>query len=134
MPILILMSKINFMKYLGRNHSQNEKWTKFIETWHIWYFKYTDFSFNVKINFYGIFTTSEAQISPEIKNAQNFYKVCSFGISNMLISILMSKMIFVTYLPLVRPKLMWILKCIEFIDIWPNWYFKYVNLNFNIRK
>ena len=52
----------------------------------------------------------EAQISPKIKNAQNVLKFSTFDISNILISILMSKVIFIKYLPPVRPKLVPILK------------------------
>ena len=40
-----------------------------------------------------------------------------FDILNMPISILMSKMIFMKYLPIVRPKLVPKSKCLEFIDI-----------------
>ena len=97
----------------------------------------------------------------------------TFDISNMTISILMSKMIFIKHLPPVRPKLVpkqkvlriyWNLahsvfqicqswfwcgklfllniypncsqtyKCPEFIEIWHIWYFKYTNLDFNVKN
>ena len=43
--------------------------------------------------------------SPKIKNAQNLLKFGRIDISNMPISILMSKISFMKYLPPVRPKL-----------------------------
>ena len=46
-----------------------------------------------------------AQIGPKIKNAQNLLKFGLTDISNVPISILMSKIIFMKYLPPVRPKL-----------------------------
>ena len=48
-------------------------------------------------------TTCLAQIGPKIKSAQNLLKFGTFNISNMPISILMSKMIFIKYLPPVGP-------------------------------
>ena len=47
----------------------------------------------------------------------------------MPISILMSKMIFIKYLPPVRPKLFQNEKCLEFIEIWHIEYFYYANLD-----
>ena len=43
--------------------------------------------------------------SPETKSAQNLLKFGTFGISNMSLSILLSKRIFINYLPIVEPKL-----------------------------
>ena len=59
--------------------------------------------FNFKINSYEIFTTCQAQISPKIKNAQNLLKFGTFDISNMPVSILMSKITFMKYLPPAKP-------------------------------
>ena len=86
-PISILMSKIFFQKHLppikpklvsklksrsrllrqilfllniyrlGPNWSQTEKCSEFIKIWHIWYFKYANPNFDVKNDFYEIFTT-----------------------------------------------------------------------------
>ena len=42
---------------------------------------------------------------PKIKNAQNLLKFDQIDISNMAISIMMSKMIFIKDFPPVRPKL-----------------------------
>ena len=104
-------------------------------------------------------------------------KFDTFDISNMPISILMWKIIFMKYLPPVRPKVVtklkvlriywnlaniifqisrsWFwcqklfslntyhlfvpkwsqnLKCSEFTEIWHIWYFKYVDLNFNVKN
>ena len=44
-------------------------------------------NFNVKNNFYQIFTTCWAQIGPKTKNAQNLLKLRTFDISNTPISI-----------------------------------------------
>ena len=55
--------------------------------------------------FYEIFTTCQAQIGPKIKNAQNLFKLGTLNVSNMMISNLISKMIFIKNLPTVRPKL-----------------------------
>ena len=65
---------------------------------------YTDLYFNVKNSFQEIFTTCYTQIGPKIKSTQNLLKFSIFDISNMPISILMSKMIFMKYLPPGRPK------------------------------
>ena len=54
-------------------------------------YQYTNFYFNVKNDFYKIFSTCFAQISPKIKNAQNLLKFDTFNISNMPISIFISK-------------------------------------------
>ena len=104
-PFSILMSKIIFVKYglpAKPKLFPRLKMLKFIEIWHIWYFKYTDFDFNVKNNFCQIFTTCYVQISPKIKNAQNLLKSGTLDISNILISISMSKKVFMKYLPAAR--------------------------------
>ena len=44
-------------------------------------------NFNVKNNFYQIFTTCWAQIGPKTKNAQNLLKLRTFDISNIPILI-----------------------------------------------
>ena len=54
--------------------------------------------------FYQIFTNCWVEIGLKIKNAQNLMKFGRIDISNMAISILMSKMIFIKYLPPLRPK------------------------------
>ena len=112
-------------------------------------------------------------VRPKIKNYQNLLKFDTFDISNIPIS----KIIFITYLPPVRPKMVpkwkmfriywnlahlifqisrsrfwcekWFLlniyhlldqnwsqnwKCPEFIGIWHIWYFKYADLDFNVKK
>ena len=48
---------------------------------------------------YEIFTTCYAQIGPKIKNSQNLLEFGTCNISSMLISILMSKIFFMKYLP-----------------------------------
>ena len=65
----------------------------------------TNGSYNVKSKFSETFITCSAQISPKIKNAKNLCKFGTFDILNNPISNLMSEMIFMKYLPLVRPKL-----------------------------
>ena len=112
MLISILMPKWLFIKYLppGRdpNLSQNWKCPECIKTWNTCYFKYADLSFNVKNNFYEIFTTFLAQSVSKIKNAQKLLKFetvdiwicCQSQIFQML-----SKMIFIKNLLPVRAKL-----------------------------
>ena len=56
-------------------------------------------------------------IGPKIKIAQNLLKFGTLDISNMPISIIMSKMIFMNYLPIVRLKFVPKLKGAEFIQI-----------------
>ena len=68
-------------------------------------FQYADLYFNVKNNFYQIFTIFWVQIGPKIKSAQNLLKFGTFDISNMPTLISMSKMIFMKYLPIFKPKL-----------------------------
>ena len=63
-------------------------------------------SYNVKINFYEIFITCLFQNGLKTKNAHNLLKFDKCDISNIQISILMSKSIFINYLPPVRPKLL----------------------------
>ena len=46
----------------------------------------------------------QAHIGPKIENAQDLLKFDSFDILNISTSILMSKIIFIKYLPPVRPK------------------------------
>ena len=96
---------LNAYHLFGPNFSQNEKYSEFIETRHIRYFKYTNLDFDVKNDFYKIFTICSAQIVPKIRSTQNLLKFGTFHISNIPISILMSKIIFIKYLPLLRPKL-----------------------------
>ena len=70
------------------------------QIWQIWHI--SDMPISILINVKNDF---QAQIGSKIKNAQNLLKLGTFDISNMPISILMSKMIFIKYLPHVRPKL-----------------------------
>ena len=74
------------------------------------------------------------QIGPKIKTAHNLLKFGTFDISNMSISILISKMIFVKYLPPVRPKLVPKLKVPQIYWNWHNWYFTYADLDFNVKN
>ena len=136
MPILSLMSKIIFMKYLlPVQHVPIPKWKspEFLEIWYIWYSNYVNLDFTVKKN-YEIFTTCLAKIGPKIKSTQNLLKFGTLEISNMPISILILKMIFIKYLPHVRPILVSKLKVPWFIDIWYIWYFKYADLDFNVKN
>ena len=73
--------------------------------WYIWYFKYVKVDFNVKNYFYETFATCYAQNSPQIKYAQSLLIFSPFDISNMSMSILMSKAIFIKHVPAVRPEL-----------------------------
>ena len=68
-------------------------------------FRISQLDFGVKNYFYWILTTCPTQIGPKIKSAQNLLKFGTFDISNMAISILMSKMIFIKYLLPFRPEL-----------------------------
>ena len=80
-----------------------------------------------------------AQIGPKIKSDQYLLKFGTFGIWNMLISILMSKIIFHKYFPSVRPKLIpklkmlriyWNLTHLIFWISWsPFWCQKWFSLN-----
>ena len=71
----------------------------------MWCFEYPDLDIDIKNYFYQIFTTCSAQIGRKTKSAQDLLKFGTFDISNMPISILMSKMIFIESLQPVRPKL-----------------------------
>ena len=73
------------------------KCSKFIEIWPNWYLKYIDFDFDVKNDFYEIYTTCKAQIGPKTKGTQNLLRFETFGISNMPISIVISRMTFITF-------------------------------------
>ena len=65
--------------------------------------------------FYQIFTNCWVEIGLKMKNAQNLMKLGWIDISNMTISILMSKMIFIKYLPPLRPKFSWLRDLIKFL-------------------
>ena len=71
----------------------------------MWYFEYLNFDSDVKNYILEILTTCTAQIGPKIKSAQNLLKFGTFDISNMPVSILMSKMIFIKCLPRITPNL-----------------------------
>ena len=109
-PILILMSKIIFVKkYLlpvGQNWSQNRKYSEFIEIWQIKYFKYVNLNFNVKNNFYEkIFTTCWAKNwSRNWKCSEliEIWHIWSFKYTHLDFNV---KIIFTKYLPIVKPKL-----------------------------
>ena len=107
-PISISMSKITFMKYLPPVRPKLVY--EFIEIWHMRYLKHNNFDINAENDFYEIFRNCQSQISPKIKNAQNLSKFGTFDISNIPISVFMSKMVFIKYLPPVRPKLVLELK------------------------
>ena len=64
---------------------------------------------------------------------QNLLKFGTFDIWNIPISLLMSKIIFIKYV--LPAGLNWSQnqKCSEFIEIWPNWYFKYVGFDFDVK-
>ena len=70
----------------------------------MWYFEYLNFDSDVKNYILEILTTCTAQIGPKIKSAQNLLKFGTCNTSDMTISILMSKMILIKYLPPFRPK------------------------------
>ena len=93
---------------LGPNLSQNWKCPEFIETWNFWYFKYADLNFNVRNNFYEIFTSFLAQSAAKIKNGQKLLKFDTVDISicrRSQIFQMLSNMIFIKNLPPARPKL-----------------------------
>ena len=100
----------------------------------MWYFEYLDLDFDVKNYFYEILTTCSPQIGPKIENAQNLLKLGTFDIWNMTISILMLKMIFIEYLPPVRPKLAPKLKMLRIYWYLAHWYFKYLDLDFDVKN
>ena len=62
-------------------------------------------NFDVKDYFYQIFSICLAQICPKIKRTQNLLKFGTLDILNIPVLILMSKIIFMKYLPSVRRKL-----------------------------
>ena len=107
--ISILMSKIIFIKYLPPGRPKLVPKLIVLRI----YWKLAHLMFQIrrsqfscqKCFFYQIFTNCQAPIGPKMKNAQNLLKFGRIDISNMSISILMSKSIFIKYLPLVRPKL-----------------------------
>ena len=71
---------------------------------------------------------------PQNWECSRFINIGTFDILNILILILMSKMIFIKYLTPVRPKLVQKLKYSEFIESWHIRYFKYANLDFDVKR
>ena len=107
MPILILKSKIYFMKYLSSSRPKLAPKLKLLRIcWNLVYLIFQVCQFQSKCKKKIIknkkFTTCQAQMSPKIENAHNWFQFCIFDISNIPISILMSKIIFITP---VRPRL-----------------------------
>ena len=100
----------------------------------MWCFEYPDLDIDIKNYFYQIFTTCSAQIGRKTKSAQDLLKFGTFDISNMPISILMSKMIFIKSLQPVTPKLTPNWKCSGFTEIWHMWYFEYRDLDFDVKN
>ena len=82
MSISNLVSKIIFFKYLTPVRHKFVSKLKILRI----YFKHADPNFDVKVD-------------PKNKSAQNLLKFGTFDISNMPISTLMSKIIFMKYLP-----------------------------------
>ena len=60
----------------------------------MWCFEYPDLDIDIKNYFYQMFTTCSAQIGRKTKSAQDLLKFGTCDISNIAISILMSKIIF----------------------------------------
>ena len=71
------------------------------------------------------------QINPKIKHAQNFFKFDPFDISKMATLILMSKIIFIKYLPSIRFKLIIKSKMLRINWNLAHLIFKYTNFSFN---
>ena len=69
-----------------------------------------------------------------MKNAQNVLKFDQIAISNMLISSLMSEMIFIKYLPPVRPKLVQNKNAQNLLEFSLYWYFEYNDFYFKVKK
>ena len=96
---------LNICYLLCPNLFQNWKYLEFIKTWNIWYFKYADLNFNVKNNFYEIFTSFLAQSVAKIKNGQKLLKFDKVDISiyrRSQIFQMLSKVIFIKKLKVQR--------------------------------
>ena len=90
MPLLILKSKINFLKYLLSKLAPKLKMLRIYWSLTCVIIQICRFRFKCQKN-YEIFTTCKAQISPKIDNALNLLKFGTHDILNILISIWMSK-------------------------------------------
>ena len=102
------MSKIIFMKYLPPPRPKMVPKLKMLRIyWNLAHviFRISRSRFWCQKLFLVILTICSAKIGPKIKSANNVLKFSTFDISNMPISILIWKMIFIKYLPPVRPKL-----------------------------
>ena len=102
------MGKLTFIKYLAPVWPKLVPKLKLLRTY--WYVAHLIFRISrsrfwcqklFSLNTYHLFDPNY----PKIKSAQNLLNFGTFDISNMLISILMSKMTFMKYLSSVRPKL-----------------------------
>ena len=80
-----------------------------------------------------IFMKYLPHVRPKLVPKLKTLRIGSFDISNIPTSILMSKIISIKYLPLGRPKLVAKLN-LEFTEIRHIRYFKYANLDFNVRN
>ena len=134
--ISILMSAI-FIKYLGRpilDWFQNWKCSEFIEIWHIWYFEYPNLGFDVKVIFIKYLSPVWHKLVPKLEVlriywnlAQSIFQICqSWFCCQKYFSLL-------NIYQLLGPNWSQNERCSEFIEIWPNWYFQYANLNFDVK-
>ena len=131
------MSKIIFMKYLPPVRPKKVPKLKILRIyWNLTHviFRRSRSRFLCEKSFLLIFTTCSTQIGPKSKSAQDLLKFDTFDISNMTISILMSKMIFIKYLPPVTPKFISELKVPRIYWNWSICYFKYADLNFKVKN
>ena len=115
----------NIYHLLDPNWSHNWKCSKFIEIWHILYFKYASLDLML------IFFIKYLPIArPQKEKCSEFIEIWhiryfKYGSLDLML------IFFIKYLPIARPQKE---KCSEFIEIWPNWYFKYANLDFQCKK
>ena len=98
------MSKIIFMKYLPPVRPKMVPKLKMLRIY--WNLVHVVFWISQsRIRCQKLLITCLNQIGPKIKSAQNLLKFGTFDISNMPVSILMSKMIFIKCLPRITPNL-----------------------------
>ena len=103
MPILILMSKMTFMKYLPH---VRPKFVPILKVPRIhWNFNNVDLDFNVENDFFIKYLPIAQPSWSKIKNVQNLLKFAWIYISNMLIMILMSKWFLLNIYHMLTPNL-----------------------------
>ena len=137
MPISILTSKIIFMKYLPPARSKLVPKMKILRIYrnlaHL-IFKYPDLKFDVKVIFIKYLPPIRPTLVPKLRVLRIYWNLVH-SIFQICQSRFWCRKCFLSNIyQLLGSNWPQNEKCSEFIEIWPNWYFKYADLNFDVKN